>query len=158
MSLPRALLGPGCKDIFITIKQAFCVSKLLGNKTVNEMCKNKPNETICAASCRYKCDFHTVSCFIQKKKDMFSQQLPARLEVTCPAHTAHRNCIMPSQEVLVVVSVFLSKNCSSAFDRKDFFTGFPLLGLHCTSSVSLRCSCEHLLLSQQCDLILALLV
>lgn len=57
-----------------------------------------------------------------------------------------------------VVSVFLSKNCSSAFDRKGFFTGFPLLGLHCTSSVSLRCSCEHLLLSQQGDLILALLV
>lgn len=62
------------------------------------------------------------------------------------------------QEVLVVVSIFLSKNCSSAFDRKDFFTGFPLLGLHCTSSVSLRYSCEHLLVSQQCDLILALLV
>lgn len=37
----------------------------------------------------------------KKKKDMFSQQLPARLEVTCPAHTAHRNCIMPSQEICI---------------------------------------------------------
>lgn len=135
----QELLDPGCKAHL-----CYCFHNLHNyleiKQWANEMCKNKPNESVWAASCRCKCDFPMFCASLKKKRCVL---LASSKAVTSPAHTACANCLCHHRGHLSWslggMVPFGSENCYFAFDRMNLSTSFPPLGLHLASKVSLRC-------------------